>query len=55
MVKSMLDDLEFDRQHIWHPYTSMKEPLRALAVDHADGGMISLSDGTKLIDGMSSW
>lgn len=55
MVEFMIDDLEFDKQHIWHPYTSMKEPLRAHLVDHAEGVTITLTDGTKLIDGMSSW
>ncbi len=52
----MTDQLtQFDTKHLWHPYTSMLEPLPTYTVESASGVRLKLADGRELIDGMSSW
>lgn len=45
----------FDKQHIWHPYSSMINPPPVYPVVSASGVRITLADGRELIDGMASW
>ena len=47
--------LDFDRDQIWHPYTSLTKPLPTYPVASASGVKLKLADGRELVDGMSSW
>ena len=47
--------LQFDRTHIWHPYSRMPSELPVYPIVSAEGVRLRLADGRQLIDGMSSW
>jgi len=51
---AMLTD-PFDREHLWHPYSALDGPVPVLKVARAEGVLLELADGTRLIDGMASW
>ena len=47
--------LDFDKNHIWHPYNRLPSVQSQLLVESAYECTLELSSGEKLIDGMSSW
>jgi len=47
--------LEFEKKHVWHPYAPLEGALPPYPVKSAQGVYLTLEDGRKLIDGMSSW
>ena len=52
---SLEAQIALDQAHIWHPYSAMHSDLPVFHVDSASGVYLTLSDGKRLIDGMSSW
>ncbi|MBN1970149.1 MAG: adenosylmethionine--8-amino-7-oxononanoate transaminase [Candidatus Delongbacteria bacterium] len=48
-------DYNFDKEFIWHPYTSLKNPTLVYGVSRGYEDKIVLDDGRIVIDGMSSW
>ncbi len=44
-----------DRAAVWHPYTSLGDPIDPLPVVGADGEFLHLADGRRIIDAISSW
>ena len=44
-----------DQKYVWHPYSSLSNPIPAYEVVSAEGVKLRLADGSELIDGMSSW
>ena len=52
---NLKESLQFDGEHLWHPYAALKNtPARFLAKE-AHGTTIETVDGLKLIDAVSSW
>ena len=47
--------LDIDKNFVWHPYNSLPSKTKILGVKKTYAQTIVLEDGTKLIDGMSSW
>lgn len=49
------EDMDFDAHHIWHPYSTTVNRNEMFPVIGADGVHLTLNDGRRVIDGMSSW
>jgi adenosylmethionine-8-amino-7-oxononanoate aminotransferase len=47
--------LKLDEAHVWHPYAAIPAVPSPYVVERCQGCEIHLADGTRLIDGMSSW
>ena len=57
-MKNYLNDkdwLEFEKNHVWHPYAPLEGALSPYPVKSAQGVYLTLEDGRRLVDGMSSW
>ncbi|MFO0801360.1 MAG: adenosylmethionine--8-amino-7-oxononanoate transaminase [Gemmataceae bacterium] len=49
------DFVAADARAVWHPYTPLQSPDSPLAVVAADDEFLTLADGRRLVDGISSW
>ncbi|MBN9643578.1 adenosylmethionine--8-amino-7-oxononanoate transaminase [Corynebacterium mendelii] len=47
--------IDYDQQHVWHPYAPTPAPVAPVPVAQARGVYLTLMDGRRVIDGMSSW
>ena len=47
--------LDLDERYIWHPYTQMQLVPRSVGVERGEGVYLYLSDGRRILDGISSW
>jgi adenosylmethionine-8-amino-7-oxononanoate aminotransferase len=47
--------VNFDDQHIWHPYAKIPNTVPTYLVESADSVYLNLEGGRRVIDGMSSW
>jgi len=47
--------IQADKKHTWHPYNALPTKENILAVKSSNAQTITLEDGTKLTDAMSSW
>ena len=49
------DTLDFDKHHLWHPYSAIGAGHSIFKVESAEGCTLTLDNGQQLIDGMASW
>ena len=47
--------MNFDDQHIWHPYAKIPNAVPTYLVESADNVYLNLEGDKRVIDGMSSW
>jgi len=47
--------VNFDDQHIWHPYAKIPNAVPTYLVESADNVYLNLEGDRRVIDGMSSW
>ncbi|MCW8091364.1 adenosylmethionine--8-amino-7-oxononanoate transaminase [Alteromonas sp. ASW11-130] len=50
-----MNNIDFDKRHIWHPYTSATNPLPCYEVKSASGVKLELDGKKVVVDGMASW
>ncbi len=55
LINAMDALLDFDRDHLWHPYAPMTSETAPILVRSAQGVRLTLDDGRAPIDAMSSW
>ena len=55
IINNESDIIRKDQQYVWHPYSSLTDPIPAYEVTSAEGVYLNLQDGRQLIDGMASW
>ena len=55
IINNESDIIRKDQQYVWHPYSSLTDPIPAYEVTSAEGIYLNLQDGRQLIDGMASW
>jgi adenosylmethionine-8-amino-7-oxononanoate aminotransferase len=53
--EELSDICERDAQHVWHPYTALRDPDAPLVTVAAEHEFLVLADGRRVIDGISSW
>jgi adenosylmethionine---8-amino-7-oxononanoate aminotransferase len=51
----MNDSIQFDKDHIWHPYTPLLGADDPILIEAAEGIYLKTTDGRRIIDAISSW
>lgn len=46
---------QIDKDHVWHPFTSLGEETEPIFISEAKGIYLHTSDGREIIDAISSW
>ncbi|MEL7146411.1 MAG: adenosylmethionine--8-amino-7-oxononanoate transaminase [Bacteroidota bacterium] len=53
--KTMNELLKTDRENIWHPFTPLRGQAEPQLIERAKGVWLYKPDGTRILDGVSSW